>query len=77
MPEPVIMTLSEFKDATTPSTPWKRGRDMYLRIVDLSLGKFDSFRNKSLVNDKKFYAFRIATDCETCLGAPRHHSAAG
>jgi len=69
MPEPVIMTLSEFKDATTPSTPWKRGRDMYLRLVDLSLGKFDSFRNKALVNDKKFHAFRIATNCDTWMTA--------
>lgn len=67
MPEPRIMTLDEFKDATTPSTPWKRGRDIYLRLVDLSLEKFDKLRNTQLLQDKKFHAFRIATNCQTWI----------
>jgi hypothetical protein len=69
MPEPIIMTLSEFKDATTPDTLWKRGRDSYLRLVDLSLEKFDKFRHTQLLQDKKYHAFRITTNCQIWLTA--------
>src|SRR5271157_4126744 len=63
MPEPRIMTFDEFKDASTPDSVWKRGRDMHLRLIDLSLEKFDKFRHTQLLQDKKFHAFRIATNC--------------
>jgi hypothetical protein len=49
---PVVWTLDEFEDASTPKTIIERGRDPYLRLVDKALEQFDLVKSTSSWNDK-------------------------
>ena len=48
MPEPRIMTSKEFKEASTPSNPFKRGRDMHRQLVAVFIANKNANPSRSV-----------------------------
>jgi hypothetical protein len=67
MPAPVVWSLDQFKAASTPDTIIERGRDSHLRLIDMTLERFDKVKTSVMKNEQIARAIKVCGMCDHWL----------